>query len=350
MSTARHILLSTVLAAVAGASADGANCALRNPDRQIYEIYPEATRYRSVVALVDDDLKRTIEERLGSSLARSDIGRHTAYLVFKETVPIGFVHARTEVGARGSIELVWALDLGMNIKDFRVQRSRDRHTDAIKADAFRAKMIGRDLRGIQDLLTAGNDDIDLAALEIPASAGTIAHKVVLCAAKTRLITELAFQDAILPARLLGLVHQYFPETDRVTKVGTPLDDATRRAIAAATGIAPALLEAETLTVLRATDGNGATLGALAFAIWSAHPGRPETWWAVSPEGRIQDVAVVGDVDEQEQDAFAALRRKDLAELVAAADAAAGPPARCGAELLAVLAAHGYGTLRTTPSE
>lgn len=346
MTTARRILVSTVLVAAAGASADGANCALRNPNRQIYEIFPEATSYRSVVAIVDGNLKRRIEDRLGSSLARSDIGKHTAYVVLKETVPIGVVHARTEAGARGSIELVWALDLTMKIKDFRVQRSRDKHTDVIKSEAFRAKMVGRDLRSIQDLLTAGNDDIDLAALEIPPSAATIALKVVLCAAKTRLITELAFQNAILPARLLGLVHEYFPETDRVTRVVSPLDDATRNRIAAATGTAPALLEADTLTVLRAMAGDGATLGALAFAIWSAHPGRPETWWAVSPDGRIQDIVLVGDVDEREQDAFAALRRRDLAELVAAES----PSARCGAEVLAILAAHGYGTLPSTQSE
>ena len=33
-------------------TAHAANCALRNPDRQIYEIFPDATTYRSVVAAV----------------------------------------------------------------------------------------------------------------------------------------------------------------------------------------------------------------------------------------------------------------------------------------------------------
>ncbi len=37
----------------AGAEVEAANCALRSPDRQIYEMFPAATRYRTVEANVE---------------------------------------------------------------------------------------------------------------------------------------------------------------------------------------------------------------------------------------------------------------------------------------------------------
>ncbi len=135
-------LLGAGLSSAITFGAAGANCALRTPNRQIYEIFPDATSYRTNEAQVEAELLLVIQEKVGSELTCSDVAKHTAYVVFKDTVPIGFVHARTENGRRGSVELVWGLGLDMTIKDFRVQRSREDHDEAIKSDEFRAKLIG----------------------------------------------------------------------------------------------------------------------------------------------------------------------------------------------------------------
>ncbi len=336
-----HAVAGALLAAAIGAGAQAANCALRNPDRQIYQIFPEATNYRSIVTRVDVDLKLRIEKELGSELSIADLGKHTAYLVLKDGVPLGFVHARTEAGRRGSIELVWAIDLDLSIKDFRVQRSRDKHTDVIESDGFRQKLIGLDLRGMSNLLTTGNDDIDLAALQVPADARSIVHTAVMCGLKTRIITELAFHDSIQPARLLGLVHRYFPQTAKVTKVASPFGAETAARVGEAVGSTPDQVDRGSFTLLWALGPDDQVQGALVFAVWAAHPGNPETWWAVSGEAVIRDIVLVGDLDDEIRQQFSALRGKDLTSL-APLEASAGPPARCAAEVLAVLAIHGLG--------
>lgn len=335
-------LAGAVLAAALSATAVGANCALRNPDRQIYEIFPDATSYRTMEAVIDTDLKRHIEEKLGSDLSISDVGKHTAYLVLKDKVPIGIVHARTEAGPRGSIELVWAMDLDMSIRDFRVQRSHDKHADVIKSDGFRQKLVGLDLPGIHNLLTIGNDDIDLAALQIPARARSIAHTVILCGVKTRIITELAFQDSIMPARRRGLVHRYFPQTARVTEIDKPFEAPTAVDVARAIGHTPDQLDRESFTVVGGLGPDDRLLGVLAFAVWSAHRARPESWWAVSPQGIIREVLIVGDVEESVREQFSALRGKDLRGLAEQLERPGGTPAACAVEVLAVLATHGIG--------
>ena len=171
----------------------------------------------------------------------------------------------------------------------------------------------------------------MAALQIPPSATSVARAVIMCAIKTRLITELAFPDSVQPARMLGLVHQYFPETVKVTTVTAETSDGS-----------PDPMQRGSLTILRAIGPQEKTLGVLAFTVWAAHPAQPETWWAVSPGGVVRDVLVVGRVDDTSRDQFAALVGADLP--AAAAEAAQAPqsPSACAVEVLAVLAAHQIG--------
>ena len=197
MRTRSFALFCTAVVLTTGSAAHAANCALRNPDRQIYEMFPEATNYRSIVGKVDASLKGTIEGKAGSSLTLNDLGKHTLYIVMNRTNPIGLVHARSEVGSRGSIELVWALDMNLNVKDFRVQRSRERNTGAIKAPGFREHLVGKDLQGLQGFLL-GSDAVNIKALGVPDEASSISHTAVLSGVKTVVITDLAFPGRPTP--------------------------------------------------------------------------------------------------------------------------------------------------------
>ena len=191
MQTRFLAFLCAALVLTTGSAAYAANCALRNPDRQIYEMFPQATDYRSLVGKVDSSLKQTIEGKAGTPLTLNDLGKHTLYVVMKKATPIGLVHAHSEVGGRGSIELVWALDMNLNVKDFRVQRSRERNTGVIKAEGFREHLVGKDLRGLRAFLRDG-DTVNIEALGVPGEASSISHTAVLSGVKTVVITDLAF--------------------------------------------------------------------------------------------------------------------------------------------------------------
>ena len=73
MRTRSFALFCIAVVLTTGSAAYAANCALRNPDRQIYEMFPEATNYRSLVGKVDVSLKGTIEGKAGSSLTLTRI-------------------------------------------------------------------------------------------------------------------------------------------------------------------------------------------------------------------------------------------------------------------------------------
>lgn len=330
-----------VVAWVLPGDADGANCALRNPDRQIFEMFSEATSYRTVVAEIDQKLRDDIEAKLGIELHFGDLGKHTVYLVLKDKVPVGFVHARSEIGKSGSVELIWALDLDLSIRDFRVQRSREKHTAAIKSDAFRARLVGRSLSQIKSYLTSGEPGVDIRALGIPPEAASIAHTAVVCGAKCRVITEMAFGDAIFDARLLGNLHRFFPETAKVTRIKALFNGESVASIERAMAGSAEQIDRASCTVLRSLAADGATLGVSVFSRWSAHPSAPEVWWSVDPEGTVRDVVVVG-ADARVNDSFAEMHGKRLTSLATSRRTESASPALCAAEVLAMLAAHGIG--------
>ncbi len=202
-------------------------------------------------------------------------------------------------------------------------------------------MTGRDLACLRTLLSVCNDDVNLSMLGVPQSARSIAHCVVLCGIKTRIITELAFADSFTPARLRGLAYRYFPDTEEVTKLSSPYPAAAD--VAQHMPTTPDQCDRDSFTVLRAVGPQRRFLGMLVLATWSAHPDRPETWWAVSAEGAILDAFFVATMDDPTKKQVAALKGKNLAALSARRDLEPDPPARCALEVLAVLATHGVGT-------
>ncbi len=336
----RYLGIMAFAGIAAGANwADAANCALRNPDRQIYEIFPSATSYRSVVSSVDEADKRRIEARLGSAVSFNDLGKHTVYVVLEDAVPIGFVHARSEIGKHGSVELVWALDLDLKIRDFRVQRSREKHTKLIRHPNFRNKLKGKDVRAIRRLLANHNSTVDTAHLQVSSKAEAIAHIAVLCGAKTIIITGVAFSESVFKARLLGNVHRFFPQTAKVNRIRTPLSSKALATVQETTGYPIRELDQHSLTMLRSVDVNGRTLGFVAFSMWPRGSSDGEVWWAVAPTGVVKAVVALG-VEDETASRFSELGEKALDEALILAQQSTAREAIGTSEVLAVMRAHG----------
>jgi hypothetical protein len=338
----RHRLTWIAIAAAAGTlaglqTAAGANCSLRNPDRQIYEIFPDATSYRSIVANVDERVKPVIEAALGSSVSFNDLAKHTIYVVLKNDVPLGFIHPRSEIGRHGTVELVWALDLDLRVRDFRVQRCREKHATVVEDEAFRRRLLGCDHHGLREFLTDSNTRIDAAKLSVPADAEPIVQTALLCEAKTLIITEAAFGEQLSSLRLLGNVHRFFPEAGKVTKLTAPLTDRARSKAESILGSPLNQISADSLSAARALGAQGQPLGAVLHCQCTGLP-QAEFWAAVSREGAFTEAVLVGSVSPADSATLSAVRGKQLSELGGATEFTS-PLARCAREVLAVLAAH-----------
>ncbi len=127
-------------------SSQAAMCAFRNPDKDVYILFPEATGYRSVVVKLDKKAQEKTEKYLGQKLDFDEVGEHTFYLVLKDKDVIGMIRPHAERGRYGIVEMVWAFTLDGKIKDFKIQRSRERGTDKVKREEFRRQFRGKTLK------------------------------------------------------------------------------------------------------------------------------------------------------------------------------------------------------------
>ena len=77
METKRALTVIVGIVVLAGPTvARAQNCSLRNPDRQIYAMFPHATSYRSVVQAITPEARTEIEAALQSPLRLREVGKH----------------------------------------------------------------------------------------------------------------------------------------------------------------------------------------------------------------------------------------------------------------------------------
>ena len=274
----RFALLAAALIWPAHVAAQNeAFCALRDPVTQIYGLFPDATGYRSNVRTVGLPARDHVVQRVPAAIHFDELGRHTLYVVLAGERPSGLVHVRSEPSQWGLMELVWALDLDLRIRDFTFQRYRGRDPrDRLEAQ-IRELVVGRSFDEIADrlaVLTA--QPRDATRLQVPALESAL---------KTIAITEFVWPEEV--DRSSDGLAAVFPGTirEREGKLG-PND------------VAPLLKEHELLDsqlrgnvrVTLALDEAERVLGCRVRALWAQQPALGGIDWFVSGSGMIAAVS------------------------------------------------------------
>ncbi len=166
-------------------------CALRDPAPQIYELYPSATNYRSLVSVIDDSIRTSITEELPFTLHNRELGKHTLYVALKAHEPLGFVHVRSEASKWGLIEIAWSLDLDLNVRDMRFQRCRDPSCKALAKDKFKGLMANKSSTELRAMLAVA--EADPASLGVDKKHQSLALAVLRSALKTIAVTRRAWE-------------------------------------------------------------------------------------------------------------------------------------------------------------
>ncbi|WDE97369.1 hypothetical protein PQO03_05310 [Lentisphaera profundi] len=127
-------------------------CALRHPQSKINILYPECQNFETIISTIDDQTRLDVEQHLGFPLYFYEIGRHNLYAVKKETDLLGIVHARSEKSKWGLVEIIWSLDLNLNIDDFTFQRCRTSAKNRLLDDSFKKIIRGKNFTEIKAIL------------------------------------------------------------------------------------------------------------------------------------------------------------------------------------------------------
>lgn len=192
--TASLSLLGPVDRAIA---LDQAFCALRDPNSEIYALFPSGNSYRSFVRdLSQKEVRDQIADELGIPLHFSELGKHTLYVVYNEEQdPIGIVHARPELGKWGIVEVAWAMDLDLNLVDFKFIRCRDRSKKIFQEDtSARSLFKGADVEKLRHYMTPGSYSFNKDSIELDESTYDLADLLLLNAVKTLIVTQIAWGE------------------------------------------------------------------------------------------------------------------------------------------------------------
>ena len=185
------------------------HCALRNPKQSVFQGFPAADGYRSIVRDVDENQRSLIEANLPFRVHFNELGKHTLYVALRGKRPIGIVHARSEESRWGLVEIVWCFDLNMKVRSFRFQRVRSRHGAALEQSAFAEKLVGRDIEALRALLTA-KGDLAEAARPVPKRADALALTVLQSSLKTIIVTRAVWAQQLQRLGELELGLHLFP--------------------------------------------------------------------------------------------------------------------------------------------
>ena len=177
-------------------------CSLSDPTQQIFNVFPQATNYKSVVHNIDNQAKKELLSQHDFTIHSKEIGRHTVFFALQNEIPLGLIHVRTESGIWGLTEIVWALDMDLNIIDFNFQRCRGSSCKSIEDGEFKDKLRGKSLGDVLGLLKGSGDNLYDNSADTPLQAKeSLAQAVLRSAVKTIIITDKIWREDIAELNL-----------------------------------------------------------------------------------------------------------------------------------------------------
>ena len=283
-------------------------CALRDPTTRIYESYPAATSYRSLVRTVDESIRQRVGRELPFTIHFNELGRHTLYLPVKDGQPLGLIHARSEAGDWGLTEIVWTLTPNLIIEDFSFQRCRSRKRSKVETPEFKRQLQGKNFRDLKRMLNQGGTTIVENKLKIDADSRELAVMVVRSALKTILVSKLAWANDLAVIQPLYFARQAFDSVAEVAMIDAPYSSIVQTEFArhfpSSSGKSNSNIKRNQVLVLLLSDSQGKSLGYVVRTPWESMGTELMLWWAVRNDAVVKDViAADGWPDEKSKNAF-----------------------------------------------
>ena len=274
-----------------------AYCALRDPTKRIYEFYPDATSFKSLVRTVDEGVRQSVSTELPFTIHFNELGRHTLYVPVKQARPLGLVHARSEPGNFGLSEIVWSLTPSLEVKDFAFQRCRSRKRTTIESDEFKRQIIGKDFQQLRMLLTENGNSVAQGQLDVSEEAREMAAIVVRSALKTIAVSRSAWARDLQIIQPLYRVDRAYPNASQVRKIDQPYDQQVTRGFdrqfASSSGENSTNIDRQNVLLLEANDGQGQLLGHVAKTPWKSMDYELTLWWKIRRDQVIEGVVADG---------------------------------------------------------
>ncbi|MCP4230990.1 MAG: hypothetical protein GY771_12705 [bacterium] len=145
-------LLTAFLIVGSSAVYAAVGCTLNDPDKDIKELFPTYTSYKSEFNSIEEHggnkTKKEVERKLGDTLDTEyetiDVS-YACYTVFKGKKKLGYVFGVNQKGIYGGIQIIIAADTSGTIKSWYFQKLSHPEADKLRAESFRKQFYGLNL-------------------------------------------------------------------------------------------------------------------------------------------------------------------------------------------------------------
>ncbi len=191
-SIRRFAIALAVSLAVSSPAWAQAYCALRDPTQVIHDLFPGDVSVRSQVRTVTDEVRQAVSSRFSGGLRHSELGQHTVYAIYREDVYVGYVHPRSEKTRWGIVEIAWALDADLAVRDFRFQRCRDPSKTSLESQDFRAALRGAGEGDLRSMLDPEGAALTDRAPAVSDASRPLAIALIRSALRTIIVTDVVW--------------------------------------------------------------------------------------------------------------------------------------------------------------
>lgn len=166
-------------------------CELNDPDRDIKNIFPQSTGYRTSYFTIQDaggeKLKKEVEEKLKDvfdPLYESLDVPYSYYTVLKGKDVIGYVHGVNQKGIYGTMQIILATDPDGKIADYYYQKISSPEAQKFRDKSFTDKFIGL---ALSDFYQSEDPNGKVAAIKDPSEKSHDDFKATIRGTKKNLI-------------------------------------------------------------------------------------------------------------------------------------------------------------------
>jgi hypothetical protein len=182
---------------VAPTIAEGqAYCSLRDPNRIVQELFPEATGFRSFLRKVTRADARTLKEDLALDFDSREFTTHTLDAVLQDDKILGYVQSRTEAVEWGLAEIIWVLDADLNLAAFRFQRCRSRWKANVEDESLQAQLKGLSESELLEVWKSKGSEGFRREANLPDSADKLVQAVVISGLKATGLARIVWGEDI----------------------------------------------------------------------------------------------------------------------------------------------------------
>ena len=215
-----------LICALSGASIQDASarafCALRDPIHSIRELFPESSGHMSSVKAITEAAREEIGRQLPFTLHFNELGKHTLYIVQANGVPSGFVHVRSELGPWGLMEIAWALNPDLSVRNFAFQRCRAPACNETLKNKIIEVVTGASGNSIRSYITSKGDALSETVAGNFENDTDLVLAVFRSALKTIAVTGITWKDEVAAVATKRLTSEHWHPADPIRVVPTDI--------------------------------------------------------------------------------------------------------------------------------